>query len=106
MTQIEPKPQRGAVSSAIQNAGEALHWLGRRLGPTGGGGTTPRTLDIWRAGGRRSNGAMPRAIGGASDGLLREPLADVEPENAPDLDEGRSQPPLEHVHPLAAAAVR
>ncbi len=42
MVRIEPESQRGPVSSAIQNAGEILHWLGRRLiAAEGGSEATP-----------------------------------------------------------------
>jgi len=48
---IEPKPERGVVSSAIRNAGETLHWLGRRFGRAGRGHVTRRVWEIWRQGG-------------------------------------------------------
>lgn len=48
---VEPKSERGLVSSAIRNAGQTLHWLGRRFGRAGRGHMTRRVWEIWREGG-------------------------------------------------------
>lgn len=48
---VEPKPKRGLVSSAIRDAGQTLHWLGRRFGRAGRGHVARRVWEIWREGG-------------------------------------------------------
>lgn len=48
---VEPKSERGLVSSAIRNAGQTLRWLGRRFGRAGRGHMTRRVWEIWREGG-------------------------------------------------------
>jgi len=48
---VEPKSERGVVSSAIRNAGQTLHWLGRRFGRAERGHVTRRVWEIWREGG-------------------------------------------------------
>lgn len=48
---VEPKPERGVVSSAVRNAGQTLHWLGRRFGRAGRGHAARRVWEIWREGG-------------------------------------------------------